>query len=80
MNQSLESLVAHIPPVARIALLRIHANPGAWRVLPGVIRKKLRRERLVVQNYNDEWELSEIGHDVLNYLTFKETKNDHHQH
>ena len=71
-----DEIVARMSPVAQVALLRVYANPGAWRVLPGAVRKKLRHESLVVQNRSDEWELTELGHAVRKYLTFKETKND----
>ena len=70
-----DEIVARMSPVAQQGLLRVYMNPAAWRVLPGAVRKKLRHESLVVQNRHDEWELTELGHAVRKYLTFKETKN-----
>ncbi|MCT1491332.1 hypothetical protein M3G47_01365 [Corynebacterium sanguinis] len=69
-----EDTIARMSPVAMQSLLRVWLNPGCWRVLPGAVRKKLRTENLVVQNRDDEWELTSLGHQVRKTLTKNTSK------
>lgn len=69
-----EDTIARMSPVAMQSLLRVWLNPNCWRVLPGAVRKKLRAENLVVQNRDDEWELTSLGHQVRKTLTKNTSK------
>lgn len=67
-----DRIAARMTQITQVALLRVHANPGTWRALPPAIRRSLRNEHLVHQNRDCEWVLTDTGHQVRKYLTFKE--------
>lgn len=73
-KETAEDITARMSPVSMQSLLRVWLNPDCWRVLPRAVRRQLRAENLVVQNRNDEWELTERGHAVRKHLTKNTSK------
>lgn len=68
-DPTVANIASQLSPVSAQNLLHLHSNAGVWRVPPGAVRKKLRTSGLVMQNRHDDWELTELGHQVRKHLT-----------